>query len=76
MSQVSCSDDDKDWFDEWAGDRTQSEAFGDMVSIVRAYEGEPVDHDQLAERLDVKLGNRLELAAYNGAKDGVDNNVE
>ena len=68
MTQINVSDDSKAWFDDWKGDRTQSEAFDEMVAIVRAFEGEPVDVEQLAEELEHSLLSKVELSAYRGAK--------
>ena len=69
MGSISVDDSDKDWFDEFKGDRTQSEAFAEMVQIVRAFEGEPVDVDQLAEELEHKLVTNVHLAAYRGTRE-------
>jgi len=74
MSQISVSDSDKDWFDEWSGERTQSEAFADMVSIVRAYEGDPVDVEELAEELSHTLIPQTELASYRGCLEAMEGN--
>jgi hypothetical protein len=74
MAQVNIKDSDKDWFDEFKGDRTQGEAFAEMVSIVRAYEGEPVDVEELADELEAFMGTACELGAYRGAKHYMEDN--
>lgn len=62
MSQISVTDEDKDWFDSFQGDnQTQSEAFAEMVDIVKAYNGEVVDPEELAEKTADKMGPKLEL---------------
>ncbi len=75
MPTVSVDSSDKDWFDEWSGERTQSEAFAEMVQIVKAYEGDPVDVEELAEELSHTLIPQTEISAYRGVKqymEGVD----
>ena len=76
MSQINVSDDSKAWFDDWKGDKTQSEAFEDLVAIVKSYEGEPVDVEALAEELEHSLLSKVELSAYRGARAYHENNKE
>ena len=76
MTQINVSSDSKDWFDDWKGDRTQSEAFEDLVAIVKSYEGEPVDVEALAEELEHSLVSKIELGAFRGAKAYHENNKE
>lgn len=69
MAQINVNSDDKDWFDDFAGDRTQAEAFEEMVQIVRTFDGEPVDVEQLADELEHGLVSNVHLAAYRGVKE-------
>ncbi|WP_152422690.1 hypothetical protein [Natrialba taiwanensis] len=69
MGSVSVDSDDKDWFDDFKGGRNQAEAFAEMVQIVKAFEGEPVDHEQLAEELSHTLIPQVEVASYRGSKE-------
>ena len=65
MSQINVSDDDKERFDEYKdSDQTQAEAFSEIMDIVDAYNGEPVNHDELAEKAAEQMGPKLELALY------------
>lgn len=64
MPSINVDKGDKEWFDDWKGDRSHAEAFADMCAIVQAYEGEPVDHRELAEELRNTLINDVETASY------------
>lgn len=72
MPSVSVDKSDKEWFDEFKGSRNQAEAFSEMVKIVKAFDGEPVDHDLLAEKLSKTLIPQTEIAAYRGVTDALD----
>ena len=65
MPTVSVDRDDKDWFDDFQqDDETQAEAFHRMRKQVQAYNGEPVDVEQLAEEVAEMMGPKLELSMY------------
>ena len=50
MSQVSCTDSDKERFEQLKrSDETQSEAFERVLDMAEAFEGELVDESELAE---------------------------
>lgn len=72
MSSINVESDDKEWFDEFKGDRNQGEAFAEMVQIVKAFEGEPVDVEKLAEELSHTLVPRMELASYRGSLEALE----
>jgi len=76
MSQISVSDSDKDWFDSFKqDDETQAEAFSRLCEQARAFQGELVDVEELAEELSHTLIPQTEISAYRGVKqymEGVD----
>jgi len=73
VPQINVSDADREWFDSFKeSDETHAEAFSRMVSIVRAYEGEPVDHEELAGELEKTLIPMVEVAAFRGTKECVE----
>lgn len=75
MAQINIDDSSKEWFDEFKeDDETQADAFDRMVQQVKAFEGEPVDHEELAEQLSHTLIPRTELAAYRGCNEAIENN--
>jgi hypothetical protein len=74
-STVSCTDSDKDWFDEFKeSEETQAEAFSRMVQQVKTFNGEPVDVEELADELTHTLVSKIELGAYRGALEAVERN--
>ena len=72
MPTITVDESAKDWFDSFKGDKTQKEAFNEIMSIVQAFEGEPVDTEELADELVMQLGSDVNQAAYKGAKDAVE----
>ena len=73
MGQINVNDSDKEWFDEFKeSDETQAEAFSRMVAQVKAFQGEPVDVEALADELKHSLIPMTELAAYRGSKEAVE----
>lgn len=75
MSQISVDDKDKDWFDSFQeDDETQAECFSRMVSQVKAFQGEPVDHEELARNLEQTLIPMTEIAAYRAISDFMESN--
>lgn len=73
MSPVACSDSDKEWFEEFQNeDETQAEAFSRMVAQVKAYNGTPVDPEELAEELAHTLIPQVEVASYRGVSEGLE----
>lgn len=72
-STVSCTDSDKEWFNEFKeSDETQAEAFSRLVDQAKAFQGELVDHEELADELSHTLVSKIELGAYRGAKDALE----
>jgi len=64
-STVSCEDADKEWFDEFQqSGENQAQAFSRLVENAKAYNGDLVDTDELAEETADKMGPKLELALF------------
>ena len=77
MSQINVTDRDKERFDEFKdSDQTQAEAFAEVMDIVQAFEGEPVDVEKLADELKHSMIPQTEVAAYRGAKEAVEGSGE
>ncbi len=73
MSQISVSDSDKDWFDSFKqDDETQAEAFSRLCEQARAFQGELVDVEELAEELSHTLIPQTEIAAYRGVSEAME----
>ena len=73
MSQINVNSDAKEWFDEFKkSDETQAEAFDRMVAQVQAFNGDPVDVDELADELKHSMIPMTELAAYRGAMEALE----
>jgi len=72
MPTITVDESAKDWFDSFKGDKTQAEGFNEIMSIVKAFEGEPVDTEELADELVMQLGAKVQNNAYKGAKDAVE----
>lgn len=73
MSQINVSADDKEWFDEFKeSDETQAEAFSRLVEQAKAFQGELVDHAELADELSHTLIPMTEVAAYRGSKSALE----
>ena len=65
MPTVSCTKSDKEWFEAFQeADESQADAFGRLVKLAKAYNGEPVDVDELATRLEPKVTTKIELGVY------------
>ena len=65
MSQVSCTDSDKERFEQLKrSDETQSEAFERVLDMAEAFNGEIIDEEQLAEEVAEKMGPKIELSMY------------
>ena len=73
MSSISVSSETKDDFDDLKpDDLTHDEFVETLLETYRAYNGDPVDHEQLAEVLSHTLIPMTELAAYRGATEAVE----
>ena len=73
MSSISVSSETKDDFDDLKPeDCTHDEFVETLLETYRAYNGDPVDHEQLAEELSHTLIPMTELAAYRGSKEAVE----
>jgi len=65
VSSINVDSDDKAWFDEFKEDgENQAEAFARLVDNAKAYNGELIDPEELAEETAEKMGPKLELALY------------
>ena len=74
MPTVSCTKSDKEWFEAFQeADESQADAFGRLVKLAKAYNGEPVDVEDLAEELRHTLNSDIELAAFRGSKEAIEN---
>lgn len=64
-STVSCSDADKERFEQLQeSDETQSETFSRVLDMAEAFQGELVDEEKLAEETAELMGPKLELSMY------------
>ncbi|MFB9324315.1 hypothetical protein, partial [Cryptosporangium minutisporangium] len=73
MSSISVSSNTKDDFDELKpDDMTHDEFVGELLATYRAYNGEPVDHGEIARRLEETLIPMTEIAAYRGASEALE----
>jgi len=72
-STVSCTDSDKEWFNEFKrDDENQAEAFSRLVENAKAYNGELIDPEELAGELEKTLIPMVEVAAFRGTKECVE----
>lgn len=74
MASINCSDTVKEKFDEQQTDDfdTQGEFLSYLLAVERDYNGEPIDHDELADALSKRLTPTVEDAAYRGVDDFAD----
>ena len=73
MSSISVSSSTKEEFDGLKPeDCTHDEFVQTLLETYRAYQGEPVDVEQLAEELSHTLIPMVELASYRGASEAND----
>lgn len=68
MASINCSDSVKEKFDKQQTDDfdTQGDFVEHLLDVERDYNGEPVDHDELADALSKRLTPTVEDAAYRG----------
>jgi len=65
VSSINVDSDDKAWFDEFKqSDENQAEAFARLVENAKAYNGELIDSEEVAEETAEKMGPKLELVLY------------
>lgn len=77
MAQINIDSDDKADFEEFKEDsETQAEAFSRAMDIVRTFEGEPVDHEELARNLEQTLIPMTEISSFRGAKEALEKHGE
>lgn len=70
MGSLSVSSSTKSDFDELKpDDLTHDEFVAELIATYKAFEGEPVDHEQLAEELSHTLIPMVEIASYRGVSD-------
>jgi hypothetical protein len=74
MSQINVSNTDKERFDELQGeDQTQKEFFSDVLD---AYENRDdkvvIDTEEIIEELRTGVASEIELAAYRGVKEAIE----
>lgn len=73
MPSINANARDKERFDEFAAEYdTHAEAFAAVMDIVDAYNGDPVDESELADRLAERLAPKMELGAYRGAEEALE----
>lgn len=72
-SQVSCTESDKERFEEFKKpDETQTETFERLLDMAEAFNGELVDHEELADMVADRMGPKLELSMYRVADELAD----
>lgn len=70
MSSLSISSDTKDDFNDLQpSGTTQDEFVAELLEVYRTFNGEPVDHERLAEELSKTLIPQTEIAAYRGTRE-------
>lgn len=73
VSSISVSDSTKSNFDELKpDDMTHDEFVAELIQVYRAYEGEPVDVEKLADELSHTLVSKIELGAFRGSKQALE----
>ena len=75
MTQINVSQDDKDRFDELKpSDSTQAEFFSEILQTYEhADETITLDTERLTERIKESVASEVELAAYRGTTEAIEN---
>lgn len=75
MTQINVSDADKDRFDELKpSDSTQAEFFSEILQTYEhADETITLDTERLTERIKESVASEVELAAYRGTTEAIEN---
>jgi len=75
LSQINVSDSDKDRFDELKpSNKTQKEFFAEvMATFENADETVTLDTERLTERIKESVASEIELAAYRGTTEAIEN---
>jgi hypothetical protein len=75
MTQINVSQDDKDRFDELKPpEKTQKEFFAEvMATYENAEETITLDTERLTERIKESVASEVELAAYRGTTEAIEN---
>jgi len=75
VTQINVSDADKDRFDELKPpEKTQKEFFAEvMATFENADETVTLDTERLADRIKESVASEIELAAYRGTTEAIEN---
>jgi len=75
LTQINVSDSDKDRFDELKpSEKTQKEFFAEVLATFEnADETITLDTERLTERLKESVASEVELAAYRGVMEAIEN---
>jgi signal transduction histidine kinase len=75
LTQINVSQDDKDRFDELKpSEKTQKEFFAEVIATYEnAEETITLDTERLTERIKESVASEVELAAYRGVQESLEN---
>lgn len=54
-------------------DATQAEFVSDLLDAYELVDDEGIDMNEIMERIDLRLGTQVELAAFRGAREAIEN---